>query len=418
MRVKWTGFFGLVSGLCLMGLTVMTADAQWSQWGGPNRDFMTEAVALSTDWGDSGPKQLWKRDLGEGYSTIVVDDGVLYTMYRRGDDEVVVALNAKDGKTIWEYAYPSPKWGDFNTHFGPGPHATPLVVGDYIYTIGVRVHLHCLNKKTGKKVWAHDLWKKFGAKPPDRGYSSSPIAYKGSLILPVGGSTGYGIVAFDLKSGEVTWNSQDHGPTFSSPIVINVDGQEQLVIFEGDQVIGLEPNTGALLWSHTHRTQYNINAMTPVWSAKDNLMFLSSAYDAGSRVIQLTQKDGKTAVKEVWFSKRMEVHHGTAVRLGDRVYGSSGDFGPAFLMGIDVKTGDVAIRQRGFAKATVLSVGTDLIVLDEAGELGIVTPKDDAFEVKAKASIFTTRAWAVPTLVGTTLYARDRKEIVALDLSP
>ncbi|MBT3601548.1 MAG: hypothetical protein HOE48_12825 [Candidatus Latescibacteria bacterium] len=98
------------------------------------------------------------------------------------------------------------------------------------------------------------------------------------------------------------------------------------------------------------------------------------------------------------------------------VYGSSGDFGPAFLMGIHVKTGEVAIRQRGFSKATVLAVGTDLIVLDEAGELAIVRPTEKSFEVQAQASIFTTRAWAAPTLVGTTLYARDRKEIMALDL--
>lgn len=418
MRMTWTDLFGLVSVICWVGLPATMAQAQWTQWGGPNRDFKVEAIDLSTEWGERGPTQVWKRNLGEGYSSIVVDDGILYTMYRRGDDEVVVALDAEDGKTIWEYAYAAPKWGDFNTHFGPGPHATPLVVGDYVYTVGVRVHLHCLDKKTGKKIWAQDLWEKFGANPPDRGYSSSPVAYKESLILPVGGSTGYGVVAFNLMDGRVVWNSQNHGPTFSSPIVIQVDGQDQVVIFEGDQVIGLEPNTGALLWSHPHRTQYNINALTPVWSAQDNLLFLSSAYDTGSRVLRLMQKDGKTNVEEVWYNKKMEVQHGTAVRLGDVVYGSSGDFGPAFLMGINVKTGEIVARARGFSKATILAVGNDLIVLDEDGELAVVTPKDDAFDVKAKASIFSTRAWAVPSLVGTTLYARDQKDIVALDLSP
>ncbi|MFT5369462.1 MAG: outer membrane protein assembly factor BamB [Candidatus Latescibacterota bacterium] len=406
------GFF------CLIGFSTSAVHAQWAQWGGPNRDFTIEAVSLSKDWAESGPKRLWQRDLGDGYAAIVVDKGVLYTMYRRSDEEVVIALDAKDGKTVWEYVYEAPKWGSLNDQFGAGPHATPLVLGDYVYTVGARVMLHCLNKKTGKKVWSHDLWDKFGAKPPDRGYSSSPVAYKSTLILPVGGRSGHGIVAFDLKSGDVVWHSQDYGPTFSSPKIIQVDGQDQLVVFEGKVVAGLEPNTGDLLWTHPHHTQYDINAMTPVWSVEDNLLFVSSAYDTGSRVIHLVQKNGKTTVEEVWYNKRMEVQHGTAVRLGDMVYGSSGDFGPAFLMGLNAKTGEMGARHRGFAKANVLAVGNDLIVLDENGELGIVTPGSDAFEVHAKASIFSTRAWAVPTLVGTTLYARDRKEITALDLSP
>lgn len=416
MIKKYINVLGLWVVSCLVVMSATTSHAQWAQWGGPNRDFKTEAVTLSTSWGEAGPKRLWQRDLGEGYSTIVVDDGLLYTMYRRGNEEVVVALDAKDGKTVWEYAYAAPTWEDFNTHFGPGPHATPLVVGDYVYTVGVRTHLHCINKKTGQEVWSHDLWNQFGAIPPGRGYASSPLAYKNTLILPVGGRSGYGVVAFDLKSGKIIWHNQDYGPTFSSPIVIQVDGQDQIMIFEGDQAVGLDPNSGDLLWSHTHQTQYNINAMTPIWSASDNLLFMSSAYDGGSRVIQLKQKDGKTSVEELWYNKRMEVHHGTAVRLGDVVYGSSGDFGPAFLMGVEVKTGELVMRQRGFAKATVLAVGTDLIVLDEAGKIAIVRPTETAFDVLTEASIFTTRAWAAPTLVGTTLYARDRKEIVALDL--
>jgi outer membrane protein assembly factor BamB len=409
----------LILGLfCLIGSYTSTGHAQWAQWGGPNRDFKTEARPLSTTWPENGPKRLWRRDLGEGYSAIVVDDGHLYTMYRRGEEEVVIALDAKDGKTVWEYAYGAPRWGSLVDQYGAGPLATPLVIGDCIYTVGVRVGLHCLNKKTGKNIWSHDLWDKFGAKPPDRGYSSSPVGYKNTLILPVGGRPKHGIVAFHLKSGEVIWNSQDYGPTFSSPKIIDVDGQDQLVVFGGKLVAGLEPNTGELLWTHPHRTKHDINAMTPVWSSKDNLLFVSSAYDTGSRVIHLSQKEGKTTVKEIWYTRQMEVQHGTAVRLGDMIYASSGDFGPTFLTGINAKTGEVGTKQRGFSKANVLAVGKDLIVLDESGELGIVTPGSDGFEVHAKASIFSTRSWAVPTLVGTTLYARDLKEITALDLGP
>lgn len=224
-------------------------------------------------------------------------------------------------------------------------------------------------------------------------------------------------MAFHLESGKVAWKSQDFGPTFSSPILIDVDGQDQLVVFESTHIVGLAPASGELLWKHPHPTQYNINATTPVWGP-DNYLYVSSAYDAGSRVVHLARADGNTKVEEAWYDGAMQIHHGTAVRHGDMIYGSSGDFGPAFLMGAHASTGKMTAKQRGFAKANLLGVGEHLILLDEDGVLAILRPGPENFEVLAQAQVFSTRAWTVPTLVGTTLYARDRKEIVALDLTP
>ncbi|MCH8289951.1 PQQ-like beta-propeller repeat protein [Candidatus Poribacteria bacterium] len=415
---NFTKFFriALISAIFINGYAPI-AQTQWHQWGGPNRNFTAESVQLNTDWPEDGPKRLWNHELGDGNSAIVFDDDVLYTMYRRNDDEIIIALNAQNGEILWEHTHHAPLWPKFNSGYGPGPHGTPLVVDDYVYTVGVRADLLCLNKKTGEAIWSHDLRKEFGAKPTDRGYSSSAIAYKGMLILPVGGKRGHGVMAFDLRDGHVIWKSQNFGSTFSSPIIINVDGQDQLVIFEGKLVAGFDPETGKLLWKHPHRTKYDINASTPVWG-EGNLLFISSAYDAGSRVLHLAQNNGKTSVKEMWFSRKMKIQHGTAVRIGDTIYGSSGDSGPAFLMGANAETGEMTAKQRGFAKANVLAVGNKLIVLDEDGELAIVTATPDGFDIHAKAQVLTTRAWTVPTLVGTTLYLRDRKEIVALDLSP
>jgi len=110
------------------------------------------------------------------------------------------------------------------------------------------------------------------------------------------------------------------------------------------------------------------------------------------------------------------VHHASFVRLGDAVYGSSGDFGPAFMMGIDANTGKTLWRQRGFAKANCLLAGDKLIILDENGDLAIATPTATALDVHCRATILTHQAWTVPTLVGSTLFVRDRKQVMALDL--
>jgi outer membrane protein assembly factor BamB len=420
MQRKFSQFSILQLVLAITFLNVYyttTTYAQWAQWGGPNRNFTVAPVQLAKTWPEEGPKRLWQRTLGKGYSAISVDDGMLYTMYRDVDNEVVVALDAQTGEIFWESSYPAPSWPGFSKGYGLGPHSTPLIVDDYVYTTGVRAQLVCLNKKTGDRVWAHDLWAEFNAKPSGRGYASSPLAYKHMLLLPVGGKQGHGIMAFDLRDGQVIWKSQNFPPTFSSPIIINVDAQDQLVVFEGTEIVGLEPNTGELLWRHTHRTQHNINASTPVWG-DDNLLFVSSGYDSGSRVLRLSQQDGKTTVEELWFSTRMKIQHGTAIRIGKMVYGSSDHSGPTFLMGANVETGEMTAKQRGFAKANVVAVGNDLIVLDEDGTLGLVTPGADGFEVHAQAQILSSRSWTVPTLVGTTLYVRNQKEIMALSLAP
>ena len=115
--------------------------SQWLQWGGPNRNFKVDSEGLKTDWTEEKPIQLWKRQLGEGYSAICADQDNLYTMFRRGNEDVVIALSAQTGKTIWEYAYTSLPWGEFNQQYGPGPHSTPLIVGEYIYSIGFRTEL-------------------------------------------------------------------------------------------------------------------------------------------------------------------------------------------------------------------------------------------------------------------------------------
>ena len=92
---------GLVLAAAVLAGGAGEAHAQWPQWGGPNRNFTVEAEGLADSWPDDGPKQLWKKRLGGGYSSIVVDDGLLYTTYRRGSrSEAVVALDKDTGEIV------------------------------------------------------------------------------------------------------------------------------------------------------------------------------------------------------------------------------------------------------------------------------------------------------------------------------
>lgn len=399
--------------LFLATRAAMAGPPEWPQWGGPGRNFKSTAKGLANTWPEKGPRQLWSRDLGEGHSSIIVDGDKLFTMYSQGEQDVVVALSAATGKTLWEHKYEAPAQG-MNYEFGKGPHSTPLVVGNDLYTVGTTAKLYCLDKQTGKVKWFHDLWKEYKGTMEDHGYSCSPLAYKNTIILTVGGK-GQALIAFNQKDGSIAWKQHDFMTSPASSIIINVDGQDQLVAFLGKEIVGLDPNNGALLWSHPHVTEWGLNISTPVWG-EDNLLFLSSAYNGGSRVLKLTRQEGKTTATEVWFHRRVRVHHGTIIRVGDYVYGSSGDFGPAFLTAVDVKTGKVAWQDRSFSKTNLLYADSKFIILDEDGNLALATITPEGIKVHSKVEMMAKTSWTVPTLAGTRLYLRDRKTIKAIEL--
>lgn len=393
-----------------------TVHTQWEQWGGPNGNFMLEHRDLAAAWPESGPKQIWQRALGDGYSAIAAHDGVLYTMYRSGENaESVIALDPKTGRTIWEHKNLARIWDGYNLQYGPGPHATPLIHGDRIYTIGVRGDVICLDRETGKLLWMRKIWEEFGGKPSNRGHGSSPAVYEDNLIV-LGGGKGHCIVALDLEDGTVKWRSGDYRRAYATPIIIDVDGQDQIVAFVEKFVVGVDPKTGHILWEHPHPTRNNFNISTPVWGP-GNLLFIASAYDHGGRVIRLSQKDGKTEVKELWFNRKMQIHHGTTIRLGAYIYGTHGSSGPAVLTTIKAETGEIVSRQRGFAKSNLIAVGKRILILDMDGKLAIAEPEGDSLRIRAEAYVLDRRSWTVPTLVGTTLFVRDQEKIMALDLS-
>jgi outer membrane protein assembly factor BamB len=392
--------------------------AQWPQFGGPNRNFQVDSPPLASSWPPAGPKKLWTRELGAGFSGIVVSDGRLFTMYSRGGrgssgvEEVVVAIDQATGKTIWEYAYRAPFKVDADV--GPGPHATPLIDGDRLYTTGATGKLHCLDAKTGKVLWMHDLKLEYNGSSLNYGYASSPLLYKDNIIVPVGGN-GYALMAFDKTNGRPVWRSGSFTNAYSSPLPINVDGQDQIIIVMKADIVAIDPNTSNVLWHRPQNAEYGLNVTMPVWGP-DNLLFVSSAYNGGSQVLRLHQSGGKTTIDQLWSGYKMHVHHSDVVRIGNMIVGSSGDFGPAPLTAVDVTTGKVLWQTRDFPKVNIVVADHKAILLDEDGTLALAALTPEGCKVWAKAQVTDKLSWTAPALAGTNLYVRDKKTIAAFDL--
>ena len=184
-------------------------------------------------------------------------------------------------------------------------------------------------------------------------------------------------------------------------------------MMSADHVSGLDPNTGTLLWQHPHKCA-GFNITSPVWGP-DRILVMSSGYECGARALQLRQAGGKTVVTELWASLRLRVHHGTLLRIGDMVVGSSGN-GPAPMTALEVKTGRLLWQDRAFQKATFVYADGKLVVLDEDGQLALVRLTPERMSVLARTPILDRLSWTPPTLAGTTLLVRDQRNLVALDL--
>ena len=134
-------------------------------------------------------------------------------------------------------------------------------------------------------------------------------------------------------------------------------------------------------------------------------------------MIGLSQSGGRTTTRELWFNNRMHLHFGAALRLGSLIVGTSGDFGPAFMVAVDADTGAELWRDRTFARAQMVDGNGTLVIVDEHGEIAVASASRERLQVHARKEILAPNAWTPPTLVGSTLYVRDRKNILAFDLS-
>lgn len=454
-RAMVSAILGFVATLLVCSSLARCDD--WLQWGGPKGDFTVAATGLAEKWPSDGPKILWKRPLGDGYSAILCKGDRLFTAYRDGDNDVVIALDARSGKTIWENRQPYQLWPDMTREFGLGPNSTPLIVGDRIVHVTIDGRLRCLDLDAGKPLWQHDLPGEFGRRKrvEEYGYSGNPLPYRDTIILPVGGD-GTGVIAVRPSDGSVVWKSEPCGVSYAPATVTNLLGQDQYVFFTPEGVRALNPGTGVTLW-HSDIPFNNGNHLTPIVRCDDAHLWVASQFlTGGARLLSVAKAGGTSpapnsatlaggtgsstpgasgsattgekpaaspvamlppyVAKEEWFQKKLQASHWTSIRVGDYIYGSIGGNDLSFLSAFEWKTGKIAWRERGFHKAQCLYADEKLLFLDEPGKLTLAKVSPEKLQVLASAPITEAVSWTVPTLVGTKLYARDRKNILALEL--
>jgi outer membrane protein assembly factor BamB len=385
---------------------------EWPQWRGPRRSGVSAETSWRADWPAKGPRAIWKKKAGAGYSSLAVANGRVYTMLREDDDEAVICWNAQTGKQIWKHTYAG-KYAKhkFDADYGPGPRSTPTVDGDFVYAVGATGIFHCLRADTGKVEWRKDLLEQFGADNIRWGVSFSPLVDGDLVFTNPGGPNSGSLAAFDKISGKLKWRNLDDAAGYSSPVVSTARGVRQIVFFTASGLVGVAPDTGDLLWRFPWETNYGCNIATPI--AVSNYIFISSGYGRGCAVVEV-DKDASGGLRalRVYEHNEMCTHFSSSVLYKGHIYG----FNESKLTCMDFRTGKTLWKESGFKKGSLLIADGRLIVLGANGKLAAGPADPGGFKATSSFQVSREKCWTAPVLAEGKLFVRDESHVICLDV--
>lgn len=390
--------------LVLLAAASLAAAEEWPQWRGPLRDGIVREADLLQDWPPAGPNRLWSRPVGRGYSSPVAVDGLVYLDALDGDRDVLRALNAETGQTVWEQARPAARRRDYQ-----GTRATPLVDGDRIYTFTSGGVLACWDRTTGTPAWSLDILAASGTKRFDWDPASSPTL-DGDVLYVQTGEGGPIAVAVDKRTGQVLWQSQFAGKAGYAPVVVaDAGGQKVLLVFANDRLVGMDA-AGRTLWEVPHPTQYGVNAATPV--VRGDRAFITSGYGQGSRMVRFDARSAEV----LWHQQQVGSRTATPILDGDVLYVNS----EGTLACINWSDGQVRWSTRDASLGSggmLVRFGDRLIAYGENGQLTLLQATPDAFRILATFKAFGGgENWATPLVYNGRLYVKGPEELACYEI--
>jgi len=392
----------LLAATAVAGLVAEIASAQespvsagnspdWHQWRGPQRNGVSSETAWQAEWPAGGPKQLWQKVIGSGFSTVSVADGRVFTMGNDGEQDTIWCLDADTGAEIWKHSYPCRK----GEH--PGPRATPTVDGKVVYTISRQSDVHCLEAATGKPIWSKNLAKELGAKVAGWGIASSPLVVGDLLILNVGTAG----AALNKATGKVVWQTGKGASGYASPVRFDMGDRRCVLIFAAKGLACVNLEDGQRLWWLPWKTNYNVNAADPI--VVGNTIFISSGYGAGCALLKV--EGGKPSI--VWRNRRMKNHFSSCVLYEGHLYGSDGNAGGAVVKCIGFATGDLKWTSPKLGMASLMLAGDRLIIQGDQGKLIVAEATPSAFKPISQATVLAGQCWTPPVLSNGRIYCRN-----------
>jgi len=421
--------------LLVLGLSTTLSHADdWPQWRGPTRDDVWRETGLVEKF--SGPQLplRWKAPIGAGYSGPTVAAGRVYLTDRHTDpqpSERVLAFDAQTGHALWTFRYEC----DYNdVGYAAGPRAAVSIADGRAFALGTMGHLHCLDAASGQVLWQKTPGVDYQVRVPIWGLAAAPLVDGQQVIVQIGGADGACLVALDVKTGAERWRALADNASYSAPIIITQTGQRVLVCWTGDNVVGLDPQSGKVHWQHPFApAKMVINVPTPVIDGQR--VFLSAFYD-GSMMLRLDPN--ALTVEEAWRRRGRSERDTDALHAmisnpwmrGDYVYGVD-SYGQ--LRCLDARNGDrlwedlTAVPAARWATIHTVFNGPRVWMFNERGEVLIATVTPQGFHEISRAKLLepTTAqlaqrggvCWSHPAYAGRCIFARNDRELVCASLA-
>ena len=380
---------------------------QWNQFRGPDRSgIATETIDIN-DWNGDNLELVWKFDIGSGFSELIFDNGIIYTMISEVIDsvtgsELVAAFDEKTGKLLWKSRVDSiyfdeDSWGD-------GSRATPTYDENNIYSLSGHGKLNATSKKDGKLLWQVDFKKEFGSTTPRWGFASSPLLIDNTLIMEVGGTDSRAFAGFNPANGSLIWASGSGNSSHDSPLYTMLDGKPQVIFANGNTLYSYNTK-GDTLWTFS----MPISRLTAMpLKIDENKLFLSGVRNPGFFVVEI--KDNKP--EQILTGNTMKNDFSSCVYHDGYIYG----FNVAAVRCISAETGETKWTKRGYGKGALMMVDGKLIVISDKGKVIVVEGTPDAYKELASVQAITGKSWTAPSFNDGKIFVRNLTEMACYRL--
>lgn len=392
------------------GPAATAAHNYWTNFRGPKRDGNYDATPVLTSWPAKGLTALWKQPVGLGYASFSVADGHAFTIEQRRGQEVVAAYDVNTGRELWIQGWTN----DFDPgdDTGEGPRATPTWDQGRLYALGATGELRCLDANSGAVIWGKNILSDNQARNLQWAMAASPLIVDDKVIVLPGGANNKSVVAYNKMTGAPVWKVLSDQQAYVSPMLVELAGRRQIVVVSSSRVVGLVPESGALLWSYPWEVSMGINVSQPIM-VDQNRFFISSGYGKGAALVEVKGSGQNFTATTVWENINMKNKFNSSVLHDGYVYGLD----EGILTCLDVKTGERKWKGGRYGYGQVLVASGHLIVTSDEGDLALVKASPDAYTEVARFSALQGKTWNYPAIADGRLLVRNGNEMAAYDIA-
>ncbi len=387
-----------------LGIPLVAAD--WPQFRGAHGDGLSPEHGIMNEWLPQPPALLWQVELSDaGYAGPAVADGKVFILDHQGGQDVVRTFDLWTGKELWRYGYPESGDGSFGF-----ARATPAIGEGKVYTLSKTGAVYCLSEANGARIWSRNLVQDCHGKLPVWGLAASPLLDGEKLILCPGGQDA-AMVALRKNTGEILWRGGGSDvPGYATPVAATFDGVPQYVAVTASRLIGVDAESGKLLWSFPWPTCFGVNAASPVIIG--DAVFITSGYRQGCALVAIA---GGVATAR-WQNADMQAQFSTPILYHGYLYGTS-DHPWGSLVCLDSATGEAKWKWPGFEKGAGVGVDGKLILTaGDSGELVLINMTPVGYMERGRCKPLGGRSWTAPVVVDGKLLVRNQKTLACLNL--